>query len=191
MGAKMQEGLVNAYKEGGWLPEWASPGYRDIMVGNNSASIVSEAYLKGLRGYDIEKLYEALLKGANNAGPMEAVGRFGADYYKTLGYVPYDVKINENAARTIEYAYDDFAIYQLAKLLKKPKKEIEFYKDRSLNYKKLFDKSSGLMRGKNKGFDARQEQRRKIPVAFQPVQMGRRVYRRQLVALHLVRFPRR
>lgn len=150
MGAKMQEGLVNAYKEGGWLPEWASPGYRDIMVGNNSASIVSEAYLKGLRGYDIEKLYEALIKGANNAGPMEAVGRFGAEYYKTLGYVPYDVKINENAARTIEYAYDDFAIYQLAKLLKKPKKEIEFYKNRSLNYKKLFDKSSGLMRGKNK-----------------------------------------
>jgi len=150
MGAKMQEGLVNAYKEGGWLPEWASPGYRNIMVGNNSASVVSEAYIKGLRGYDIETLYEAALKGANAQGPMEAVGRAGADYYKTLGYVPYDVKINENAARTIEYAYDDFAIYQLAKLLKKPKKEIELYKTRSLNYKKLFDKSSGLMRGKNK-----------------------------------------
>ncbi|RZJ73879.1 GH92 family glycosyl hydrolase [Flavobacterium sp.] len=150
MGSKMQEGLANAYKEGGWLPEWASPGYRDIMVGNNSASIVSEAYLKGLRGYDIETLYQALLKGANAQGPLEAVGRAGSQYYTTLGYVPYDVKINENAARTIEYAYDDFAIYQLAKLLKKPKKEIELYRKRSLNYKNLFDKSSGLMRGKNK-----------------------------------------
>lgn len=150
MSQMMQQGLVNAYSEGGWLPEWASPGYRNIMVGNNSASIVSEAYLKGLRGYDIEKLYQALIKGANNEGPMEAVGRFGAEYYKTLGYVPYDVKINENAARTIEYAYDDYAVYQLAKLLKKPKKEIELYRKRSLNYKNLFDKKSGLMRGKNK-----------------------------------------
>src|SRR3546814_992075 len=104
----MQEGLANTYKEGGWLPEWASPGYRNIMVGNNSASVVADAYIKGLRGYDIEKLYEGLLKGANNAGPLTAVGRAGAEYYTTLGYVPYDVGINENAARTLEYAYDDF-----------------------------------------------------------------------------------
>jgi len=149
MNIKMQEGLVNAYKESGWLPEWASPGLRDVMVGNNSASVVADAYLKGLRGYDIETLYEALLHGANNAGPLTAVGRAGADFYTKLGYVPYDVNINENAARTLEYAYDDFAIYQLAKKLNKPKKEIELYRQRSLNYKKLFDKETGLMRGKN------------------------------------------
>ncbi len=147
---QMQEGLVNAYKEGGWLPEWASPGYRNIMVGNNSASIVADAYVKGLRGYDIEKLYEAALKGANNAGPITAVGRAGAEYYTTLGYVPYDVKINENAARTLEYAYDDFAIYQLAKALGRPADEIALYRERSFNYRKLFDNETGLMRGKNK-----------------------------------------
>ncbi|TRX59148.1 glycoside hydrolase family 92 protein [Fulvivirga sp. M361] len=147
---EMQAGLVNDFKEGGWLPEWSSPGYANIMVGNNSASVVSDAYIKGLRGYDIETLYEALTHGANNAGPMTAVGRAGAEYYNTLGYVPYDVGINENAARTLEYAYDDFTIYQLAKALKKPKKEIKYYAERSLNYKKLFDPSSGLMRGKNK-----------------------------------------
>lgn len=147
---EMQAGLVNDFKEGGWLPEWSSPGYANIMVGNNSASVVSDAYIKGLRGYDIEILYEALIHGANNAGPMTAVGRAGAEYYKTLGYVPYDVGINESAARTLEYAYDDFTIYQLAKALKKPKKEINYYAERSLNYKKLFDPSSGLMRGKNK-----------------------------------------
>jgi len=56
---KMQEGLINAYKESGFLPEWASPGHRNTMVGNNSASVVSDAYLKGLRGYDIETLWEA------------------------------------------------------------------------------------------------------------------------------------
>src|SRR5699024_5048806 len=147
---RMQDGLANAYLEGGWLPEWASPGYRDIMVGNNSASVVADAWIKGIESKHIETLYEAVIKGANNAGPLTAVGRAGAEYYTTLGYVPYDVKINENAARTLEYAYDDFSIYQLAKALEKPQEDIELYKERSYNYKHLFDPESGLMRGKNK-----------------------------------------
>ena len=147
---EMQEGLLNCYKEGGFLPEWSSPGFADIMVGNNSASVVAEAYLKGARGYDIETLYEALQHGANNEGPMTAVGRKGVQYYNDLGYVPYDVGINENAARTLEYAYDDFAIYRLAKALNRPKVEVELYAKRSQNYKKLFDPSTNLMRGKNK-----------------------------------------
>ena len=147
---EMQQGLVNDYKEGGWLPEWSSPGYADIMVGNNSASVVAEAYLKGLRGYDINTLYQALLHGANNEGPISAVGRYGINYYKTLGYVPFDVGVNENAARTLEYAYDDFAIYQLGKKLNRPRSETDIYRQRSINYRNLFDKSTGLMRGKNK-----------------------------------------
>lgn len=147
---EMQEGLRNAYLEGGFLPEWSSPGFADIMIGNNSASVVSDAYLKGLRGYDIETLYEALKHGANNEGPMTAVGRKGVQYYNELGYVPYDVGINENAARTLEYAYDDFTIYQLAKALKKPKADIELYAKRAQNYRNLFDPSTNLMRGKNK-----------------------------------------
>ncbi|WCT14254.1 GH92 family glycosyl hydrolase [Mucilaginibacter jinjuensis] len=147
---EMQRGLLNDYKEGGWLPEWSSPGYSDIMVGNNSASVVSEAYLKGLRGYNIDTLYQALLHGANHEGPISAVGRYGVKYYNELGYVPYDVKIDESAARTLEYAYDDFAIYQLGKKLGRPAAEINLYKKRSLNYQNLFDRSTGLMRGKNK-----------------------------------------
>lgn len=147
---EMQEGLANTYREGGWLPEWSSPGYANIMVGNNSASVVSDAYIKGLRGYDIETLYEALLHGANNEGPITAVGRAGAPYYIELGYVPYDVGINESAARTLEYAYDDFAIYQLAKALNKPQEDIDLYRERSRNYRHLFDPETGLMRGKNK-----------------------------------------
>jgi len=148
----MQEGLSNAYDESGWLPEWANPGLRDVMVGNNSASVVSEAYLKSGEAYeyDIENLYEALIHGANNAGPMTAVGRAGAEYYKKLGYVPYDVGINENAARTLEYAYDDFAIYELAKKLNKSKAEIEKYRKRAMNYKNLYDPKTKLMRGRTK-----------------------------------------
>lgn len=149
---QMQEGLSNAYNESGWLPEWASPGLRDIMVGNNSASIVAEAYLKSenKKNPEIENLYKALIHGANNAGPLGAVGRLGIDYYKNLGYVPYDAGINENAARTLEYAYDDFAIYKLGIALNKPKSETDLYKKRSLNYKNLFDPQNNLMRGKNK-----------------------------------------
>ncbi|MET3980528.1 putative alpha-1,2-mannosidase [Mucilaginibacter sp. UYP25] len=146
---EMQAGLVNDYKEGGWLPEWSSPGYSDVMVGNNSAAVVSDAYLKGGRGYDIQTLYQALLHGANNDGPA-ATGRDGVNYYNTLGYVPYDVKINENAARTLEYAFDDFTIYKLGKALNRPTTETEIYRKRSMNYKNLFDEETGLMRGKNK-----------------------------------------
>lgn len=147
---EMQAGLVNDFKEGGWLPEWSSPGYANIMIGNNSASVVADAYIKGLRGYEIDTLWQALVHGANNEGPMDAVGRKGVAYYNSLGYVPYDVGINENAARTLEYAYDDFAIWQLGKALHKPAAEIDIYKKRSLQYQLLFDKSTGLMRGKNK-----------------------------------------
>lgn len=147
--AEMQEGLVNDYLEGGFLPEWSSPGYADIMIGNNSASVVADAYIKGIRGYDVNKLFGALVHDANNEGPVSAVGREGVAYYNRLGYVPYDVGINENAARTLEYAYDDFAIYQLAKALGRPKKELELYAKRCLNYRNLFDPSTGLMRGKN------------------------------------------
>ncbi|MET4082233.1 putative alpha-1,2-mannosidase [Pedobacter sp. UYP30] len=146
---EMQEGLINDYKEGGWLPEWSSPGYANIMVGNNSASIVADAYIKGGRGYDINTLWDALKHGANGQGPMDAVGRNGFEYYNKLGYVPYDVKIGENAAKTLEYSYDDFAIYQLGKKLGKPASEIDIYKKRAMNYKNLFDKRVGLMRGKN------------------------------------------
>ncbi|WP_407486745.1 GH92 family glycosyl hydrolase [Elizabethkingia anophelis] len=147
---EMQEGLANAFKEGGFLPEWSSPGFANVMIGNNSASVVADAYIKGLRGYDIETLWKAVVHGANNEGPMDAVGRRGVSYYNSLGYVPYDVQINENAARTLEYAYNDFAIYQLGKALGKPESEISIFKKRAYNYKNVFDPSTGMMRGKNK-----------------------------------------
>jgi len=150
MSVKMQEGLANAYKESGFLPEWASPGHRGCMVGNNSASVVADAYLKGLRGYDIETLWEAVKHGANAAHPrIGSVGRLGFEYYNRLGYVPYDVKINENAARTLEYAYDDWCIWRLGKALGKPDSEIDIYAKRAMNYKNLYDPSHKLMRGKN------------------------------------------
>lgn len=150
MNQKMQEGLINTYKESGFLPEWSSPGHRGCMVGNNSASVVADAYLKGLRGYDTEILWQALVHGANAVHPtVSSTGRLGYEYYNKLGYVPYDVKIRESAARTLEYAYDDWAIYKFGQAIGKPQNEIDIYAKRAFNYKNLFDSEHKLMRGKN------------------------------------------
>jgi predicted alpha-1,2-mannosidase len=150
LNANIMEGLANAYKESGWLPEWASPGHRDCMIGSNSASLIADAYLKGVRGYDINALYEGILKNSENEGPMSSVGRKGVGYYNTLGYIPYDVDVNENTARTLEYAYDDFTIAQLAKALNRPQAEIDRFAKRAMNYKNVFDAETKLMRGRNK-----------------------------------------
>ncbi len=148
--ANYMKSLVNTYEEGGWLPEWASPGYRNVMIGSNSASIIANTYMSGIRGYNIEKLYEAMIKNIRGHGPVEAVGRLGAKYYNELGYVPYDVGINENAARTLEYAYNDYCIWRVAKALNKPEDEIEQFARRSQNYKNVFSEEYNLMRGRNK-----------------------------------------
>jgi len=158
LNAKIMEGLANTYKESGWLPEWASPGHRDCMIGSNSAINIADAYIKGIRGYDIETLYEAVLKNANTSAgrpvsssgkTLHSVGREGVEYYNELGYVPYDVGINENAARTLEYAFADFAIGQMATAMGKNEDAERFY-GQSKNYRNLYDPVSGWMRGKNK-----------------------------------------
>jgi predicted alpha-1,2-mannosidase len=148
---EIQEGLINTYKESGFFPEWASPGHRGCMIGNNSASILVDAYFKGVKVDDLETLYKGLIHGTENVHPeVSSTGRLGYEYYNKLGYVPYDVKINENAARTLEYAYNDWCIYKLAKDLKRPKKEVNLFAKRAMNYRNLFDKETLLMRGKNK-----------------------------------------
>ena len=148
---QIQEGLVNTYKESGFFPEWASPGHRGCMVGNNSASVLADAWLKGVRVDDVQTLYEGLMHGTENVHPkISSTGRWGHEYYNKLGYVPYNVGINENVARTLEYAYDDWCILQMAKALDRPKKEQELLAKRALNYRNVFDPESRLMRGRNK-----------------------------------------
>ena len=149
MNQKMQEGLVNAYKESGFLPEWSSPGHRDCMIGQNSASVVADAYIKGLRGYDIEALWEAVKRGANDHLKGTASGRLGYEYYNQLGYVPNNVNIVNNVARTLEYAYNDWTIYTLGKKLGKPENEIAIYKEHALNYKNVYNPERMLMVGKS------------------------------------------
>lgn len=154
LNSHIMDGLANTYKESGWLPEWASPGHRDCMVGSNSAPIIADAFLKGSKNKDAELLLEAMLKNATveEGRPVSSVGRAGLSYYNSLGYVPYNVGVNENVARTLEYAYADFTIAKMAQKLGKTT-IADTYLKKSLNYKNVFDTSTNLMRGKNKEGD--------------------------------------
>jgi predicted alpha-1,2-mannosidase len=156
LNAQIIEGLANTYKESGWLPEWASPGHRNVMIGSNSAPIIADAFLKGVKMEQADLLLEAMLKNAttsknrpqSNGRVINSVGREGVEYYNQLGYVPYDVGINENAARTLEYAYADFTVAQMAQKMGKKDLAEQFFK-KSFNYKNLFDPQTKWMRGKN------------------------------------------
>ena len=148
--AEIQAGLANTWRESGFLPEWASPGHRGCMVGNNSASVVSDAILKGITpAEDVEELYNAMLSGRTQVHPtVSSTGRLGHEYYNSLGYVPYNVGINENVARTLEYAYDDWCIAQVARKLGRTE-DAELLEKAAQNYRNVFDPETRLMRGRN------------------------------------------
>ena len=148
---EIQQGLANIARENEFLPEWASPGHRGCMVGNNSASVVADAILKGITPEkDWQILYDCIVHGTENVHPeVNSSGRLGHEYYNTLGYIPYNVGINESVARTLEYAYNDWCILQMAKKLDRPSEELEKWASRADNWKNVFDPSHNLMRGRN------------------------------------------
>jgi predicted alpha-1,2-mannosidase len=147
---EIQEGLACIAEENEFLPEWASPGHRGCMVGNNSASIIAGTYLKGLGTERIDTLYQTLVYATEHVHPTaSSSGRLGHEYYNSLGYIPYDVGINENVARTLEYAYDDWCLLQLARRLGRPQEELDKWAARAMNYKNVFDPAVCLMRGRN------------------------------------------
>lgn len=148
--AEIQQALACIAKENDLLPEWSSPGHRGCMVGQNSASVVADAYMKDVNTKDMELLYQTLVYGTENVHPeASSSGRLGHEWYNKLGYIPYDVHVNENVARTLEYAYNDWCILQIAKKLGRPAEEIEKWEKRSQNWKNVFDHSTKLMRGRN------------------------------------------
>lgn len=150
--ARMLAGFANIARENPFLPEWCSPGHRDCMVGNNSAAVVADAAVKGLVApADLKVLYDALVYGSENVHPfVSSSGRLGHEYYNSLGYIPCDVGINESVARTLEYAYNDWCLLQIANLLERPQEEKDKWKSRSENWRNVFDASAKLMRGRKK-----------------------------------------
>lgn len=146
---EIQEGLINAYRESGFFPEWASPGHRGCMVGNNSASVLADAFLKGVHVTDTTTLYEGLQHSTKAVHPtVNSTGRLGHELYNRLGYVPCDAGIHESAARTLEYSYNDWCILQVAKSMGRPESELRELEKRAINYQNLFRNDYKLMCGR-------------------------------------------
>jgi len=154
--AEIQEGLLHAYDESGWLPAWSSPGHRAIMIGNHAFSLMADAWTKGITNFDAGKAVAAMTHDANTQAPpgLDTIGRDGAYFYHTLGYVPYDNGRNkgtnsyrEAGAKTLEFAYDDFCAAQLAAATGH-KTEAEAFANTAMNYTNLFDAKIGFMRGR-------------------------------------------
>ncbi len=141
------ESLMNAYDESGFLPEWASPGHRYCMIGNNSLSLIADAWAKGFRNVDAEKALEAMLNQTLRQGAEPSVGRNGAEAYHALGYVPYP-DFHEAAAKTLEYAYADWCLARFAQSIGHDSLANVYFM-KSQNYRHLFDKNVGFMRAKN------------------------------------------
>ncbi|MDO6390115.1 GH92 family glycosyl hydrolase [Pontibacter sp. BT731] len=139
--------LLDVQDQSGWLPSWSFPHENGGMIGNHAITLLTDAWVKGIRTFDPQKALEAYHHTATNKGPWgPSNGRDGWKEYYTLGYVPYP-QYEEGTAKTLEYAYDDFAGYQLAKATGN-----NFYKGtferQMFNYRNVFDPATGFMRGR-------------------------------------------
>lgn len=143
----MIKALLNSYDEGGWIPKWPNPGYSNIMHGTHADAVIADAYIKGIKGFDEDKAFEAMMKNATTPGTGKYIGRLGILDYIKLGYVPTD-KFGESAIRTMEFAYDDYCIAQMAKAMGKDSIHNAFMK-RSQYYKNILDDETKLVRGRN------------------------------------------
>jgi predicted alpha-1,2-mannosidase len=140
-------GLLNAYREGGWIPKWPSPGYRSMMTGTHADAVIADARAKGITSFDLDEAFRAMVKAADHRGDKKYAGRVGIEYYKKLGFVPVD-RIKFATSRTLEFAYDDFCVARIAAALGRTG-EYNRLMERSRNYRRIFDKRTGFMRGRN------------------------------------------
>ena len=141
--------LLDAYEQCGWLPSWSFPGEGGSMIGNHAISLLADAWAKGIHTFDPEKALQAYFHEATNKGPWgPSNGRHGWKEYFTMGYVPYP-EYGEATAKTLEYAYDDFCGYNLAKMTGQSFYE-EIFSRQMYNYRNVFDAQVGFMRGRDK-----------------------------------------
>lgn len=160
---EMVQGYLNFYREEGWLPKWLSPGERGIMPGTLVDAVLADAAVKGLLTREqMELALEAMLKHANIPGDSHLHGRVGVTDYVQLGYVPCD-KYRESANNTLDAAYCDWCIAQVADRLGKTDFREEYLR-RSRNYRNLFDPTVGFIRGRNADGS--------FPAGFSPIRWG-------------------
>jgi predicted alpha-1,2-mannosidase len=145
--AEIIRAMLNAYDEGGFIPKWANPAETNVMIGTHGDSVVADAYMKGIRDYDVDKAYAAIRKSATTPGSGIFNSRSGLADYLQLGYVPADKGVKESAACTLEYAYDDYCVAQMARALGK-QDDYKKFLAQSGNYRNLYDRKTGFMRGR-------------------------------------------
>ena len=135
--------FIKQFEQGGRLPVWElASNETDCMIGYHSVSVIADAMAKGITGFDYEKAFEA-----SKASAMRDV--LGLDAYKKNGFISMDDE-HESVSKTLEYAYDDWCIAQMAKLLKK-QEDYQYFIKRSQNWKNIFDWETGFMRPKKNG----------------------------------------
>lgn len=140
--------MLDAYEQCGWLPSWSFPGEAGSMIGNHAISVLTDAWVKGIRTFDPEVAIEAYEHETTAKGPWgPANGRGGWDEIERLGYLPYP-EHREATAKTLEYAYDDFCGYRLARAIG-DQVAAEKFGSRMFNYRNVYDASTGFMRGRD------------------------------------------
>jgi predicted alpha-1,2-mannosidase len=146
--AEILRGNLAAYEQSGWLPSWSSPGHRACMIGNHSFSLMADAWVKGITGFDANQAVDAMMHDANTQSPekIRAIGRDGAEFYQKHGWVPFP-EFKEATAKTLEYAYGDFCAAVLARAAGRHAEADEFARD-AMNYKNVFDAQTGFVRGR-------------------------------------------
>ena len=144
--ANIIQGWINACREGGWFPKWASPGYRECMIGTPMVNIITDALYKGIDSFDIEKAYAGCRRDALDSSGGYSFGRRELDSYTKLGYCPMDV-VKESTSRTLEYAYNDFCMAEFAGYLRKDE-DYRMFSARAHNYKNVFDSADKFMKGR-------------------------------------------
>ena len=139
---------VNAYKEGGWFPQFPSPGYRACMTGSLIDAVMADAVVKKIQGFDVPTAYAGLKQHATRPGdPAKGYGRVGIESYLKNGYVAAD-RIRQSVAETVDAAYGDYCIAQIAKALGEHE-DYAFFMKRSRNWRRVFDPELKFFRGKN------------------------------------------
>jgi predicted alpha-1,2-mannosidase len=146
--SQILESWVNAYKEGGWLPQFPCPGYRNCMTGSPLDFVFGDAVAKGIKGFDVAAAYQGLKKHATTpVAPGLGYGRPAVEEYSRLGFIPCDVVVG-GLAETLDSAYGDFCIAQVARAAGIVE-DAAMFEARSQNWHKSFDPKTRYLRGRN------------------------------------------
>lgn len=160
LSGEMMQSFVHKYEQSGWLPMFSAwNSYTQEMIGDHAASLMAEAYVKGVRNFDVEKAYEALVKMAfetpeEYSDYADGKGRRALQSYMRHGYIPLEDPVKEayhgkqQTSRTLEYAYDDYCVALLARALGHDDMAGKLF-DRSRNYRNVFDPRTGYVNGRH------------------------------------------